>query len=95
VHYAPGSAPPDHGPFWAFRPCAYRYREDGAFYDYVLVQGAVDPWDSRQGSLGPRFAPLARSGVFTLYGKVAGAHDESDPSQPDHGPCRERAPAQP
>jgi hypothetical protein len=95
VHYARGSAPPDHGPFWAFRPCAYRYREDGAFYDYVLVQGAVDPWDSRQGSLGPRFAPLARSGVFTLYGKVAGAHDESDPSEPDHGPCRERVPAQP
>jgi hypothetical protein len=95
VHYARGSEPPDHGPFWAFRPCAYRYREDGAFYDYVLVQGAVNPWDSRQGSLGPLFAPRARSGAFTLYAKVPGARDESDPGQPDHGPCRERGPAQP
>lgn len=94
VHYAHGSAPPDHGPFWAFHPCAYRYREDGAFYDYVLVQGAVDPWDSRAGALGPRFAPIARSGVFTLYEKAA-ATDEVDPDLPDHGPCRERVPAQP
>jgi hypothetical protein len=90
VHYARGSAPPDHGPFWAFRPCAYRYREDGAFYDYVLVQGAVDPWDSRQGSLGPLFVPIARAGVFTLYEKAAGEHVELEPDQPDRGPCRER-----
>ena len=90
VHYARGSAPPDHGPFWAFRPCAYRYREDGAFYDYVLVQGAVDPWDSRQGSLGPLFVPIARAGVFTLYEKAGGAHVETEPDQPDRGPCRER-----
>jgi len=37
-----------------------------AFYDYVLVQGAVDPWDGRQGALGPLFVPIARAGVFTL-----------------------------
>jgi hypothetical protein len=94
VHYARGSAPPDHGPFWAFHPCAYRYREDGAFYDYVLVQGAVDPWDSRSGWVGPRFVPIARSGVFTLYEK-RGTADEDDLAQPDRGPCRERVPAQP
>jgi len=98
VHYARGSEPPDHGPFWGFRPCAYRYREDGAFYDYVLVQGAVDPWDSRQGSLGPRFVPVARAGVFTLYAKETGAMADAPPSlldEPDRGPCRERAPAPP
>jgi hypothetical protein len=98
VHYASGSAPPDHGPFWAFRPCAYRYREDGAYYDYVLVQGAVDPWDTRQGSLGPLFVPKARSGVFTLYAKApgaAGADGEDTRDEPDRGPCRERAPLPP
>ena len=72
VHYARGAAPPDHGPFWAFRPCAYRYREDGAFYDYVLVQGEVDVFDGRQGTLGPLFVPTARAGRFVLYEKADG-----------------------
>lgn len=93
VHYARDAAPPEHGPFWCFRPCAYRYREDGAFYDYVLVQGSVDPWDGRQGAIGPLFVPVARSGVFTLYAKAGGPPiRESAPDEPDRGPCRERAP---
>jgi hypothetical protein len=93
VHYARDAAPPEHGPFWCFRPCAYRYREDGAFYDYVLVQGSVDPWDGRQGAIGPLFVPVARSGVFTLYAKADGPpSSESAPDEPDRGPCRQRAP---
>lgn len=106
VHYAPGSAPPDHGPFWAFRPCAYRYREDGAFYDYVLVQGDVDVFDGRQGALGPLFVPVARSLHFVLYEKADGPPppaplaSPASPSpigdassvSPDHGPCRPRSP---
>jgi hypothetical protein len=94
VHYARGSAPPDHGPFWAFRPCAYRYREDGAFYDYVLVQGNVDVFDGRQGALGPLFVPAARAGLFVLYEKADGPprapQAESSADPPDHGPCRAR-----
>jgi hypothetical protein len=93
VHYARNAAPPDHGPFWCFRPCAYRYREDGAFYDYVLVQGSVDPWDGRQGAIGPLFVPIARSGVFTLFAKADGPPaTETSADEPDRGPCRQRAP---
>jgi hypothetical protein len=90
VHYARGQAPPTHGPFWGFRPCAYRYREDGAFYDYVLVQGSVEPWDGRQGALGPLFVPIARSRALTLYAKADGPPAEGAADEPDRGPCRER-----
>ena len=93
VHYARGLAPPDHGPFWCFRPCAYRYREDGAFYDYVLVQGPIDPWDGRQRGLGPLFVPVAHAGVFTLYAKADGPPADDPTGAPDRGPCREAAPA--
>ena len=92
VHYARGAAPPDHGQFWAFRPCAYRYREDGAFYDYVLVQGDVAVFDGRQAGLGPLFLPIAHSGSFTLYEKTPGPPSESSAEEPDRGPCRARAP---
>jgi hypothetical protein len=92
VHYARGSAPPQHGPFWCFHPCAYRYRVDGAFYDYALVQGPVDPWDGRQRALGPLFVPVARAGAFTLYEKADGPPAEGATDEPDRGPCRERAP---
>jgi hypothetical protein len=92
IHYARDAAPPDHGPFWCWRPCAYRYREDGAFYDYVLVQGDVDPFDGRQGGLGPVFVPIAKSGVFTLYEKADGPPAESSTDEPDHGPCKVRSP---
>lgn len=93
VHYAPGTAPPDHGPFWCFRPCEYRYRADGEFYDYVLVQGSVDPFDGRQGNLGPLFSPIAHAGVFTLYAKADGPPVESaSAGEPDRGPCLPRPP---
>jgi len=91
IHYAPGEAPPEHAPFWAFHPCEYRYRVDGAYYDYVLVQGPVDPWDGRQRALGPLFVPSARAGVFTLYEKVDGPPADGEMDEPDRGPCRERA----
>ena len=92
LRYARGSAPPEHEPFWCFHGCAYRYRADGAFYDYVLVQGPVDPWDGRQRALGPLFVPTARAGAFTLYEKADGPPVEGAPDEPDRGPCRERAP---
>jgi hypothetical protein len=93
VHYTRGAAPPAHEPFWCFRPCAYRYRVDGAFYDYVLVQGPVDPWDGRQHGLGPLFVPVARAGVFTLYGKADGPPADDPTDVVDHGPCRDARPS--
>jgi hypothetical protein len=101
VHYAPGFGPPPSAPFWVYRPCAYRYREDGAYYDYVLVQGDVNPWDDdHPHDVGPRFGAIATSGAFTLYAKGVGASGASgaggagaggaggaDAALPDRGPC--------
>ncbi len=83
LRYAPGAAPPSHGPFWIFRPCAYRYRSDGAYYDYVLVQGDLDPFADP--TPGPAFRPVAHEGTFTLYEKNASVVDDD---ARDHGPCR-------
>ena len=93
VHYARGTAPPAHNPLWIFHPCEYRYAEDGAFYDYVLVQGPVDPFDGRQGTLGPRFLPITREAAFTLYEKTSPPPDA--PHEADRGPCIARPPSGP
>lgn len=85
LHYAEGSAPPTHGPFWGFRPCAYRYLSDGAYYDYVLVQGAHQVFEDAPG---PPFVRVASSGVFTLYARAAGA--PSVAGEADVGPCDAR-----
>jgi len=82
VHYVESAAPPRRAPFWVYHPCTYRMRDDGAFYDYVLVQGAVDPWPAS--TPGPPFAPLAHAGAFTLFEKVAGPPSD----EPERGPCK-------
>lgn len=87
VHYAPGREPPHRVPFWVYYPCSYRYREDGAYYDYVLVQGAVSPFDADHDPVGPRFEPLAVAGAFTLYAKTSDREQNADVA--DHGPCVE------
>lgn len=77
LHYARDSAaPPRHGRFWIFRPCAYRYEVDGAFYDAVLVRDRRDVFD---GAPGPRFEEVARQGRYTLYRKAA---DDAPPARP-------------
>jgi hypothetical protein len=85
LHYAPGTAPPLRAPFWAYAPCTYRYREDGAYYDYVLVQGRIDPFVER--TPGPAFARVAHEGTFTLFEKTGDAPDDMTP---DRGPCPAR-----
>jgi hypothetical protein len=82
LRYRAGEAPPKRRPFWVFAPCAYRYEEDGAYYDYVLVQGDRDPFGA--GEPGPPFVRVATSGAFTLWGKAQGppAHEPGD-----RGPC--------
>jgi hypothetical protein len=83
IHYKPGAEPPAHEPFWVYSPCAYRYRRDGEYYDYVLVQGRVEPF--AEPTPGPAFAAIGRSRAFTLYAKTGGV---SDDVTPDRGPCR-------
>jgi hypothetical protein len=81
VHYAPGARPPST--FEAFAPCGYRYRRDGAYFDYVLVQGQFEVFPD--GVIGPRFRSVASSGRFTLYEKVGQSADADDGV--DGGPC--------
>ena len=85
LHYAPGAAPPSPAPFWAYSPCAYRYRADGSYYDYVLVQGRLDPF--AEPTPGPAFTRVAHEGSCTLYEKTG---DASDDETPDRGPCPTR-----
>ncbi len=84
IHYAPGAEPPPHRAFWLFRPCEYRFEDDGAYFDYVLVSGSLPRFVD--GVPGPPFVPVARSGRFTLYEKVAGPPPPPEPSFV--GPCR-------
>ncbi|MBX3193315.1 MAG: hypothetical protein KF819_40405 [Labilithrix sp.] len=84
VHYdarVAGAVPPARGPFWVYHPCAYRYRDDGDYYDYVLVQGRFDLFPPR--APGPPFAEIASSGAFTLYARAAGPPMD----EVDRGPC--------
>lgn len=80
VHYAQGEGPPARPFLWVYNPCVYRF-EDGLYYDYVLVQGMVDPWPPR--TPGPPFAPVAHAGVFTLFAKTEGPPIAA----PDRSPC--------
>jgi len=81
VHYAPNSAPPPRAYFWVYNPCAFQLKGDTAFYDYVLVQGLVDPFPAN--APGHPFVPLAHAGVFTLFERAAGPPNDA----PERGPC--------
>jgi len=80
VHYRENAAPP--GTFSTFDPCSYRLREDGRFYDYVLVQGDTDPF--ADDPPGPAFVRELAAGRFTLYKRMG---HETNPTAPDRGPC--------
>ena len=89
VHFAPDQAPPKHGEFWTYHPCEFRHRSDGTYYDYVLVQGRLNPFALPHP--GPEFVPIAHAGVFTLFAKDH-AIPEPDPDAPDRSVCRRRVP---
>ncbi len=94
IHYRVEAAPPKKSkPFWEFSPCLFRNASDGAYYDYVLARGSVDPF--RDEPPGPRWSVRAREREFVLY--------EKDPAAPpfplwrsaehvldDQGPCTAR-----
>ncbi len=88
IHYAPGAAPPVKSEaFWDFQPCLYRNAEDGAYYDYVLVRGEIDPF--RDAPPGPAFKSIGTVKDFTLFEKVP---EKTNPAWrvADQGPCRAR-----
>jgi hypothetical protein len=81
------AAPPRKAPFWTFSPCLFRNETDGAYYDYVLVRGKLDPF--RDAPPGPRWKSVDRDGEFVLYEKVGGEWNPPWRVE-DGGPCKSR-----
>lgn len=77
IHYRKDAAPPTHGPLWVYFPDQYDNAVDGPYYDYVLVQGELDPFASARG---PAFAVAHRTPRFALYEKVASPTSAPPPS---------------
>jgi hypothetical protein len=87
LHYKPLERPPQkEGATWDVDPCTFRNAVDGAYYDFVLVRGAVEPFASEPP--GPVFRPAVTTGTLTLYRKEEGSWPPLD--TPDLGPCRPR-----
>ena len=87
MHYAPGSAPPSKPMFWTFNACGYRNETDGAYYDYVIARGNVDPF--RDSPPGPVFRRVEAVRELVLYERVEGATNPAW-KVPDGGPCESR-----
>jgi hypothetical protein len=87
IHYKPGAGPPARPLFWTRNACRYRNEIDGAYYDFVLARGNVDPF--RDAPPGPVFRRVDQERDFVLYARVAG---ETNPpwSFEDPGPCESR-----
>jgi hypothetical protein len=88
VHYAEAQRPPRHDDHWTFNACAFEYRQDGDYYDYVLVSGDASKFAPPPSAA--QFAPVAQSGQFTLFEKtrdatLTGELDSTEPQNPcDH-----------
>jgi hypothetical protein len=65
LRYRPESAPPPKPEGWEWHPEMYRNAVDGPYYDYVLVRGRRTFAQEE----GPRFRLIARSDLWSLYGK--------------------------
>jgi hypothetical protein len=84
VHVKPEAAPPPRPAFWDTSPCLFRNAVDGAWANWVMVEGPNDPFATEPP--GPRYERAASSGRFVLYRRVDGTWD-GDPAL-DVGPCR-------
>jgi hypothetical protein len=67
LRYRDATAPPFHPAHWEWEPWQFRNATDGAYYDYVLVRGRVDPF-ARAGP-GPIWHVVAREGLWSLYAR--------------------------
>ncbi len=91
VRYRKALAPPQKAvTFWDWNPCLYRNDKDGAYYDFVLVRGDVDPFAA--GTPGPRFRVIGMAKDWVLYEKTAApwlpGEDTRGPCQIDRGSAR-------
>jgi hypothetical protein len=87
LHFRPDAAPPRKALFWTFDACGYRNEIDGAYYDYVIARGNINPF--RDAPPGPMFRRVDAEREFTLYERVPGA--TTPPwTVPDRGPCESR-----
>jgi hypothetical protein len=75
--------PPKPAALWIYHPCVYLHSVDGAYYDYVLVGGPVDPFAKKP--LGPALREVVRVPGWVLYAKTDGAW-----AGPDVGPCEDQ-----
>jgi hypothetical protein len=67
LRYRDATAPPFHPAHWEWEPWQFRNATDGAYFDYVLVRGRIDPF-ARAGP-GPIWHLVAREGLWSLYAK--------------------------
>jgi hypothetical protein len=85
VQYKPEGGPPKQDAVaWAMAPCLYRNVRDGAYFDFMLVRGAVDPF--RDSPVGPRWKVRGKTAKFVLYEKDTSALDITEGA--DDGICR-------
>jgi hypothetical protein len=89
LRYREENAPPKKAEaFWEFHPCTFRNAVDGAYHDFVLVHGDLDPF--RDEPPGPVFRRVARTRALTLYAKVPDQTWASS-GERDRGPCDQKA----
>ena len=69
LRYRPENAPPRHPAHWEWEPWQFDNTVDGAWYDYVLVRGLVDPF--ARPNRGPSWRRIAHEGIWSLYAKEA------------------------
>jgi len=94
VQYRPETAPPKQDALaWATNPCLYRNARDGAYFDFVLVRGAVDPFRARP--RGPTWKVRGRTAKYTLWEKDASVVAEGGDDGPCEGLARPSATARP
>lgn len=86
VRYRPEAAPPKkHVVFWDYAPCLFRNTEDGPQYDFVLVRGDVDPFESDPP--GPVYRPVAIAREWKLFARTADPPRQAPEGFVDRGPC--------
>lgn len=85
VHFVYGKRPPTR--LYSLSPCGFHFRRDGAYFDYVLIQGDADPFAETR--VGPTYRKIASSGRFVLYEKTE-PETASSANLPDETTCAPR-----